>query len=369
MTIQAETNEFVELTSEQRSGEVQYAHFSVETRVEHQKKAGVLLKRFSTGGLEHSRKRVKAVLGYRRSLDFDEGNHPGQDFAGVRGGDDGYIVGVVADGVSQSFYGEIAAYCVGKWLLHTFWQERESPPSEDRLEEKLKELETELAPEVVSYPVPQHLAPTLREVLENRRSKGSQAVFAAFVWNAKQNTLGLYQVGDVDALIHYPDGSLELDRAAPTGRWSSAGESEMHLKERSYEGISGIVIKSDGAGKEWGESLADNALNQSAFTRLAQTRAGDDDVSFIAAYWNELQEPQVSNQIRTRAVVSEPELRHQLGRREALARARRRRRHNRRRKAVLFVLGLIICVLLVANLLVAMHSSIECTVRGSSQLC
>jgi hypothetical protein len=48
-------------------------------------------------------------MGYRRSLGFDERNNPGQDYAVIRA-ESSYIVGIVADGVSQSFYGDLAAY-------------------------------------------------------------------------------------------------------------------------------------------------------------------------------------------------------------------------------------------------------------------
>lgn len=347
----AETDDFTELTSEQRSKEVQYGCFSVETSVKRQNRVGTFLTRFSIAPPDIGPERVKAFLGYRRSLDFDEEDHPGQDFAAVRGGDGGYVVGVVADGVSRSFYGHMAANHVGKWLLNMLWQERGILLSRDRLEEKLKELEKELAPEVESYSMPLDLAPTLRKVLENRRPKGSQAVFAAFVWNAQKDRLHLYQVGDVDALIHYPDRSPELIRAVKEGRWSSAGKSALHLKEGSYTGISGVVIKSDGAGKDWGESLEDNTLDQSAFSRLAQERAGDDDISFVSARWDVLEKQPVRTETRTE-VVTEPEGRHPLGRNEEIDNARhyrrRKRRRNRRRKALLIVAGFAVCVLLVA---------------------
>lgn len=355
--VRTETDEFAELTSEQRSEEVQYGRFSIGTRAKSQKGTRGLfkhlstMKRFSSVPPSSGQKRVEALLGNRRSLDYDEGNHPGQDFAAVRGGDGGYVVGVVADGVSRSFYGNIAAYHVGKWLVNTLWQERESLPSRDRLEEKLKELEKELAPEVESYSIPQDIAPTLMKVLENRRPKGSQAVFAAFVWNAQENNLCLYQVGDIDALVHYPDKSPELVQAAPTGRWSSAGKSEMRLEEGSYEGISGIVIKSDGASKDWGESLEDNALDQSAFERLARERAGYDDISFVAAYRDVPGESPVGTETRTE-VVTDLEGHQRLGSEEAFDDARhkrrRKRRRNRRRKAVLLVAGIAVCVLLAA---------------------
>src|SRR3954465_4839137 len=55
-------------------------------------------------------------IGYRRCRDFDQSNSPGQDFATVRA-DSKDVVGIVADGVSQSFLGNIAAKFLGTELL------------------------------------------------------------------------------------------------------------------------------------------------------------------------------------------------------------------------------------------------------------
>jgi hypothetical protein len=41
-------------------------------------------------------------------------------------------------------------------------------------------------------------------------------------------------------------------------------------------------VKSDGAGKDWGQSIDDDVLNKESFKPLAQKQAGMDDVSFIA---------------------------------------------------------------------------------------
>jgi hypothetical protein len=273
------TNEFTEVSSEQRSGEVQYESFLTD--------------------IPDSIQKIEVTLGYRRSTDFDKGDNPGQDFATVRSGE-GYVVGVVADGVSQSFYGDLAARYLSRWLTNRLWQERETAPSASRLETELKALEREFATEVVEkVQIPEHLAPMLRQSLEDTRGQGSQAVFAAFVLDARENRLHLYQVGDADALVHYPDKPPTLIQAQSKGRWSSAGKSKLQLRKGLYEGASGVVIRSDGAGKDWGESLEENALSRGAFEVLAQRRAGIDDISFVAARWDEVQEKPLGTEIET----------------------------------------------------------------------
>ena len=101
--LQTDTPE-INFVAEQQSGEVQYHDYSVP-----------LLDTFAS-----------VCVGYRRCRDFDVENKPGQDFVAVKG-DVNYIVGVVADGVSQSFYGNIAAKAVGEWLIEMLWENRQQP--------------------------------------------------------------------------------------------------------------------------------------------------------------------------------------------------------------------------------------------------
>src|SRR5215210_5431056 len=177
MPKQAKGDGKIELWSDQQSGEVQYERESFPI------------------GRRGSDQKIDVFLGYRRSLDFDTRNNPGQDFAAVRGDNDGYVVGVVADGVSQSFYGNLAAYYLSESLLDTLWKQRKRPPSENDLERELRELERKVATEVVeNHPIPDDLVPLHRESLEDKRSKGSQTVFASFVLDASRKRLHLYQV-------------------------------------------------------------------------------------------------------------------------------------------------------------------------------
>jgi hypothetical protein len=263
MSIENSTN-IVTLTSNQGSGEVQYERITVAIPGNNQREAEVL-------------------LGYRRSVDFDEGDKRGQDYAIARGGN-GYIVGVVADGVSQSFYGDLAAKKVSEWLVEHLWNTPATPPSDLQLEKSLKTLEEEFAAEVEAFEVPEHLPWMLRDNLESVRQKsGSQSVFTAFVLDLLNSRLSLYQVGDVIAIIHYSDNSSEeAQPASIKGRWSSARKSDLLLKETIRDGVKGVVVKSDGAGKDWGRSIDDDVLGEGSFKPLAQKQAGMDDVSFIA---------------------------------------------------------------------------------------
>lgn len=235
---------------------------------------------FTVPGQSHSH---ELILGYRRSLDFDADDKPGQDYATFRCGQ-GYVVGVVADGVSQSFYGDLAAHYIAKAMIKALWHHRLRPPKYEQISKWLKDLEKRFASEVVArFKIPINLMPMLRENLEVLRARqGSQAVFAAFLLDTARNHLYLYQVGDIEVIIHYPDRPPALLQAPPKGRWSSAGKSKLELATSFHNDIQGIVLKTDGAGKDWGMLLEGEALGQKAFKTLAEQRAGIDDLAFIA---------------------------------------------------------------------------------------
>ena len=259
MNNRSQSHDSITLLSEQQSSDSQFEELSL-----------------SSGGLKWV-----VSLGYRRWKDFDLGNQPGQDFAVVRGGVD-HVVGVVADGVSQSFYGNIASKSLSTALVEMLWGNRVQPLSETSLKERLGELAKKVNDEVEEFNIPPSLGRIHQDALENMRRQGSQAVFAAFVLNLGKGDLTLYQVSDVNALVHYFNGSGEQIRAPKTGRWSTAATGRLHLRMSRRSDVSGIVIKSDGIGEDWGRTLGEAVINKTSFEQLANDFAGSDDVSFIA---------------------------------------------------------------------------------------
>lgn len=249
--------------SKQESGEAQYNAFPVE--------------------LAQSDQAMDLAFGYRRCHDFDEGDKPGQDYA-VVSCDDVFVVGVVTDGVSQSFYGHFAARWVAERLAEELWPLRRQPPGKDHLEKSLNELIAEAGPWIDDMPLPKHLPAMQRAALEKvRESAGSQAVFAAFVLNGRERTLVLYQSGDVVALVHHAQGVQLVVPEQTKGRWSSAGRSKLFLQALVFKDVKGVMLKSDGASQEWGRVFQSSSINENTFREMAENRAGVDDVSFVAA--------------------------------------------------------------------------------------
>ncbi|HYK03148.1 MAG TPA: protein phosphatase 2C domain-containing protein [Thermoanaerobaculia bacterium] len=251
----------VTLESEQRSSEVQ----------------------FHSAPLPNGASEPAAVLyaAYRRCSDFDSGNNAGQDYIAVKA-DHQTVVGVVADGVGQSFYGDLAGRRVAKYLVELLWTQRHRPPSDAELATALVAEAKAFQSEVDAFAVPAHLTPLLQEALAQTRVKGSQAVFAAFIVDLARGTTVIYQVGDVDAYLVHKDGSPERLQAPKRGRWSSGGQTDLLLRSNRFEGIKRILVQSDGATDAWASSVRYEEDVRGQFEELTRTRASVDDISVVA---------------------------------------------------------------------------------------
>lgn len=254
--------------SEQRSRQTQYLRFSV--------------------CVPESYHLIDVHLGFRRATDLDAADKPAQDYAVARG-EDGYVVGIVADGVSQSFYGNLAAYSLSEQLLTYLWEARTAPPSEEAITAALVSFQDALRDKIAQYQLPETLPSLLRKALETTRNiDGSQAVFSAFILNGMDGTCHLYEVGDVVALARYVaaaehDDGVELIKADPKGRWSSSGRTKLRLQVALRAQVTGIIVKSDGA-KDWGTTLNESEVSEESFRSVADGLADYDDVSFVAAF-------------------------------------------------------------------------------------
>jgi hypothetical protein len=228
---------------------------------------------------------AKAVVGYRRWQRFDQDNSPGQDCAGIQA-DGEYVVGVAVDGVSQSFYAQIAAEAVCCCLLQELWKARQQPPDKEGVSNVLAQLSNQVHPtKVETFPIPE-LMPLIKGSEEEKQRRGSQAVFAAFVLNRVTRELHLYRVGDPGAVVYHADREPEVlrvtDRSLAMGRWSSTGKVDLRLQTEVFSAVTGCLVCSDGVPLEWVEGLR-SLPGREEFERLAETRSESDDLSLVVA--------------------------------------------------------------------------------------
>lgn len=126
----------------------------------------------------------KAALAYRfayaRAAETQEIDDVGQDYLTILEGKKS-LAFALCDGVSQSFYGNLAAQHLGDALIR--WLSGDLDPActqkemQNKLENYLQHL-TDSATEVVrKFPLPPDISEMLRVVLEEKRALGSQSTF------------------------------------------------------------------------------------------------------------------------------------------------------------------------------------------------
>ena len=230
----------------------------------------------------------RMFVGYRRCTEFDPLDQPGQDAAALVSDRD-YVVGVVADGVSQSFFGNIAAGYVSEHLIDLIWSGRKQRLPADELERSLLTLQQSVQEYVIHHQLSPSISDMLRDALEATRKKGSQAVFSAFHLARATGEMRLYQVGDVDAWVT-SGGETKPIRAEKAGRWSSAGGNKMQLCVTDLAGVRAVLLASDGVPPAW---IQDHWLGRQGspteFEEMAEQEAHRDDVSMVA--WQTAEAP------------------------------------------------------------------------------
>jgi hypothetical protein len=116
---------------------------------------------------------------YRRAKETQLENDIGQDYFSLFIGD-GSVIFAVCDGVSLSFCGDVAARFLGERLLDWLQElpeEQEREKLQRSLSQYLNQLTEEATKTVNNYPLPSFVEGLLRDVLEEKRHHGSEAMY------------------------------------------------------------------------------------------------------------------------------------------------------------------------------------------------
>lgn len=243
---------------------------------------------------------ARVSAGYRRHREFDRGDHPGQDWCAFRV-EGGRCVAVVVDGVSQSFMGDIAARGVGGGLFEHLARLGAQALSAEAVRALLEDLRESVHPQVERFAVGEEIPELVRRTLaEKRATHGSQAVFAALSIDLDTGRGQVFVLGDIVVTVHRaeaPPETLVSDRRA---RWSDVKGVKGSLTFLDVEGVTGVVLASDGLNPEFGADLGRGAAEE-VFRPLAEQGAERDDVSFVSVV---LRAPTPDPSIKTTPVVS-----------------------------------------------------------------
>lgn len=118
---------------------------------------------------------------YARSRETRQEKDTGQDYITYKITEDG-ILFCVCDGVSQSFFGNLAAKYFGDSMLQ-FMSDSDCFNSMDqeyiayRLRSRLRQMTVQATNMINRYEIPPHINGILREVLDEKRMKGSETTF------------------------------------------------------------------------------------------------------------------------------------------------------------------------------------------------
>lgn len=124
--------------------------------------------------------RLRWTWAYARAAETQQADEVGQDclvFEDLDGG----LTFALCDGVSQSFFGDLAATALAEALVE--WIGRAVSPGADReelaasLDVMLRKLCGPVTEEVAGFPMPGGLAPLVADVLEEKRRLGSESTF------------------------------------------------------------------------------------------------------------------------------------------------------------------------------------------------
>ena len=135
---------------------------------------------------------------YTRSQDSQKEEEPGQDIL-VLLENGNRLAFALCDGVSQSFFGDLAARILADALVDWLWQQREFDIDTMRLSLAflLQKLTGSTKPKVAEYPIPDNLPEMVRSVLEQKRLEvGSSSMFIASLVDMNQQKVLLAWLGD-----------------------------------------------------------------------------------------------------------------------------------------------------------------------------
>jgi len=239
---------------------------------------------------------------YSRAAETRAVDDSGQDYLVVWEGDKTFIF-ALCDGVSQSFYGDLAARHLGDALVT--WLGRHLPPTMNpeairaALTVYLRDLTGPVTERVQRHSLPPDIPPLLRDVLEEKRALGSESTFVCGRIDLPGDDfpagrLVLAWMGDSRMRLW----GEEHERTADLGgvfetaqRWSSrrgpvGGEPNIYVVPLEQEKlrISRLMAYSDGlaALDTWDRGPSNYAV-QDLVTR-ANEAATSDDISFLEVW-------------------------------------------------------------------------------------
>lgn len=222
---------------------------------------------------------------YDRSSDSKANGEPGQDYL-IFCYTSHRMAFAVCDGVGGSFLGNLAAHFLGAHLVKWLWEHPSLVTREQiqrDLSQHLRELVGPASHLIENYPLPHGLQPIVREVLEEKRAYGSEAMFVCgrIEWSAERSSsqVVLAWLGDAELQVCDRSGRWHRLHGTVAERWSTirGPRGNLQVLIAPVDDIARIIGYSDGLRSlaDYLRHLPDSVLDH-ALKRLGQDPRSDD---------------------------------------------------------------------------------------------
>jgi hypothetical protein len=230
---------------------------------------------------------------YNRSRDSRQHDAPGQDFVAYSYTAE-RIVFAVCDGVSQSFYGDLAARFLGEHLAA--WLGHLDPVLAPRLsaetfavlvDERLRTWVPEASALVAAKSVGEQVPPMLADALARKREVGSESMFVAGLIDLAGGQLMACWMGDMRLWVWDAENQpLDLPGAVweMRERWSSRvgpKNGSPRVMILPLEGVARITAHSDGVGSRTSDLRMVTPERLDALARELDAAPASDDVAIL----------------------------------------------------------------------------------------
>lgn len=261
----------------------------------------VRLEQRSEGPLHVNRGKVFSYrYAYARSADSQRDDEPGQDYLVFRDLEYRFVF-AVCDGVSQSFFGDLAARFLGDAL--TNWLTQDIPAGMDvaaiqvAINAHLSDLTEPATQRIEDHPIPSEPA-LLHEVLLDKKSRGSETMFACGCIDAPSSEFPAGRVvltwmGDMRLYLWRASGRVDLGGSHETGhRWSTkrgpvGGPINVYVAPlvSNRDPITRLVVYSDGLSEL--DSQLDRDISNQVLQQIiwdTKSQPDSDDITYFELY-------------------------------------------------------------------------------------
>jgi len=243
-------------------------------------------------------KKFSFRFGFERSSDSISSDTDGQDYLAAIY-DTNQISFALCDGVSQSFFGDIAAKILGDSLVDWFWNNRNLRTMDlavinSALSSFLDQLPFEARQQVQEFQLPEGLALMLPEVLEKKRALGSETTFVTGNIDFITGRIFLAWMGDSRLRLwksnkELSDTLLDRDSFQTKERWSThRGQiGKLHTIALKIDQIDRCILYSDGLAK-LDKKVGEFIPGSTTLEQLIQDThhfPTSDDISYLEIFW------------------------------------------------------------------------------------